>query len=388
MKKITIGMFTDSFFPMLDGVAMVIDNYAKRLSKYANVIVFCPNYKGKETNDKVYNYKVVRCMSAKVPFIDYNLPTPKLDLKFEKKINKYHLDIIHIHSPFTIGKLGVEYARKNNIPVVGTMHSQYKQDFQRAVRSEKLASLMTKEIIKVYNNCDKCFTVNEEVGRIYYEEYGCTNKPEIIRNATDMILSTENNDYINKLYNINNNENVFLFVGRINALKNIFFIVDALKVLKEKNINYKMLFVGTGQDEENLKEYIIQNDLEDNIIMCGKVNDREELRKYYKRATLFLFPSMYDTNSLVQIEAASQKTPGVFLKDSATASSIENNITGFLAEDNPNDYAERIIKAINNKELYQKVSENAYEKIYITWDEVVDTLLNKYQELVKEKEFE
>ena len=83
MKKITIGMFTDSFFPMVDGVAMVVDNYAKRLEKIANVIVFCPNYTDKEVDDSKYNYKVVRCFSAKIPFIDYNLPTPKLDLKFK-----------------------------------------------------------------------------------------------------------------------------------------------------------------------------------------------------------------------------------------------------------------------------------------------------------------
>ena len=43
-KKITIGLFGDSFFPMADGVIMVMDNYARRLCKYANVIVFVPEY--------------------------------------------------------------------------------------------------------------------------------------------------------------------------------------------------------------------------------------------------------------------------------------------------------------------------------------------------------
>ena len=43
--KITIGLFIDTYFPMVDGVAVVIDNYAKRLAKFANVIVFVPKYK-------------------------------------------------------------------------------------------------------------------------------------------------------------------------------------------------------------------------------------------------------------------------------------------------------------------------------------------------------
>ena len=41
-NKLTIGIFNDSFYPMNDGVCMVVDNYARRLVKYANVIVFVP----------------------------------------------------------------------------------------------------------------------------------------------------------------------------------------------------------------------------------------------------------------------------------------------------------------------------------------------------------
>ena len=84
MKKLTIGLFNDSFYPMADGVIMVVDNYARRLSEYANVIVFVPKYTNKEYDDSVFPYKVVRCNSLKVPFLDYSLPIPKLDRKFQK----------------------------------------------------------------------------------------------------------------------------------------------------------------------------------------------------------------------------------------------------------------------------------------------------------------
>ena len=41
-KKITIGLFIDVFYPMVDGVVVVVDNYAKQLSQKANVFVFAP----------------------------------------------------------------------------------------------------------------------------------------------------------------------------------------------------------------------------------------------------------------------------------------------------------------------------------------------------------
>ena len=69
-NKITIGIFSDSFYPMTDGVVMVVDNYARRLAKYANVIVFAPSYFGNKYDDNVFPYKVVRCNSLKVFFLD------------------------------------------------------------------------------------------------------------------------------------------------------------------------------------------------------------------------------------------------------------------------------------------------------------------------------
>ena len=83
MKKLTIGIFNDSFFPMTDGVIMVIDNYARRLSKYANVVVFVPEYK-EAYDDSRFNYKVVRCKSIKTPLYVYAVPTPGLDKGFKE----------------------------------------------------------------------------------------------------------------------------------------------------------------------------------------------------------------------------------------------------------------------------------------------------------------
>ncbi len=335
-NKLTVGMFVDVFFPLIDGVAMVVDNYAKRLSKYCNVIVFCPRYLGKEYDDSVFPYQVVRCRSLKVPFIDYSLPMPKMDYNFQNKLKEYNLDIVHIHSPFTIGEAGVKYAKKNHIPIVGTMHSQFKQDFKRAVKTDLLADVLTKKIIRVYNKCDVCWTVNREVARIYHEEYGYKKMPSIIPNATEMYPVKDYQkacEYINSKYGIKD-EAVFLFVGRINALKNIYFIVESLKKVHElkPDLKYRMLFVGTGQDEDELQKLIKKYKLSKDITLCGRICDREILANYYARSDLLLFPSLYDTSSLVQIEAASQKTPTLFIEGAATNATATNNVNGFIAK--------------------------------------------------------
>lgn len=386
-NKITIGLFIDTFFPMIDGVTMVVDNYAKRLTKYANVIVFAPEYPKAQYDDSKFLYKVVRCKSVKMPIIDYSLPMPKIDKEFMHELNNTKLDIVHIHSPFTIGKIGVEYAKKNNVPAIATMHSQYKKDFLRAVKFEPLVNFLTKVIIRQYNECDECWAVNSEIAKIYYEEYKYKKLPKVMENATDMKL-VENMEQakklINEKYNISPDEKVFLFVGRINNLKNVFLIANSLKILKEKyNPKFKMLFVGSGQDEDELKSIIDKNNMNQDIIMCGKISNRELLANIYARADLFLFPSLYDASSIVQIEAASQKTQTLFVKGAATTATITENVNGFISQNNEENFAEKINEIINNKALYNSVCENVYKDIYINWDSQVSKVFDSYMEIIR-----
>lgn len=390
-EKINVGLFIDTYYPMVDGVITVVDNYARKLIKYANVTVFAPEFPGKPFDDSKLPYKVVRCAAFKFPIIDYGLPAPKLDSIFKKQLEESNLDIVHIHSPFMVGKAGIKYAKEHNIPVIATMHSQFKQDLKRAVKSEKFATMLNNTIMNTLNKCDECWAVNSEVARIFYEDYGYKTMPRVMNNATEMQLldsSAEAHDLINKMHNISPDEKVFLFVGRINILKNIFFIVDALKKIKETNpdFKFKMLFVGSGQDEDQLKERIKKDNMENEIILCGRATDKKLLASYFNRADLFLFPSLYDASSIVQIEAASQKTPTVFIKGAATTATVTDNVNGFLSENNVEAYANKIIEVLNNKELYNKVCENAYKDLYKSWDDAIKEVFELYKKFIQEKQ--
>lgn len=382
--KMRIGLFIDTFYPMIDGVVTVVDNYARILSKKCDVIVFAPNT-GKYDDSKL-PYKVVRCKSIKVPKLDYSLPLPKVDRKFIKKLEEYNLDIVHIHSPATIGMLGAEYARKKNIALFGTIHSQFYKDFYRATKSKLLSKKLTKRTMNLFSKCDVCYTVNEGMKSVVTNEYHFKKELKLARNATDWKLVEDIDKSKNKikdLYNIDD-ENIFLFVGRINKLKNIFLIVDALNYIKDK-INFKMLFVGDGQDKLELKKRIKEYHLEDRIILCGKCSNRDLLRDYYASSDLFLFPSLYDASSVVQVEAASQMCPGLFINGSATSSSIIDKHNGYLSDNDYKSYGNKIIDIISNKKELNSVRKNVYKEIYCTWDSEVEKVYEEYLRLLNKK---
>ena len=384
-KKLNIGLFIDTFYPMIDGVITVVDNYARRLVKRANVTVFTVASRDKKYKDN-FPYKVVRCNILELPGLDYDLGLPGIDAKFQKELKDSKLDIVHIHSPFTLGKVGVSYAKKHKIPCVATNHSQFKKDFFKATKSPALTDLMLKNIIGVFNKCDENWSVNSEVANVY-DEYGLKEHAKVVNNATDLKLLNEPK-FLQELkdkHHIKDDEKVLLFVGRMCELKNIFFILDTLEILKSKNFKFKMFYIGSGQDEEKLKEQIVAKNLSDSVFMLGRVSDRKKLAGYYNIANLFLFPSMYDCSSLVQIEAASQKTPTLFLKNSVTSDGITDNVNGYMANNSVEEYADRIIEIFNNEKLYNKVCENCYETVYVNWDKKVEMVYDSYLKLIEQK---
>ena len=163
--------------------------------------------------------------------------------------------------------------------------------------------------------------------------------------------------------------------------------VPAGQALAVDRDEFSKLVTKSIEENENIevirKEFF--GSLENDAIMCGKVTDREELANYYSRADLFLFPSVYDASSIVQIEAASQSTPAVFLKNTATAATVTDNVNGFLSDYTVGAYSDKIIEVMNDKELYNKVSKNAYLDLYKTWKQMVDKAYELYKEFINKK---
>lgn len=381
MKK--VGLFIDTWYPMVDGVIKVVDNYARRLIQYCDVVVFCPETRGyKIEDDAALPYEVVRCSSIPLIGNDYDIPTPALDPIFEARILRSGIDLVHIHSPFTLGLSGVLYAKIRHLPVVATLHSQYRQDFEKPLKIKGAVDLAMGGVMRVFNACDECWAVNAGIKELYENEYGLTAPCKVRLNATDHVPVADPAKaaaIVNETYGIPADATVFLFVGRINFIKNIDFTVRALARAKEMGLkNFRMLFVGRGQDEEKLAALVKECGLSNDVVLCGLVSDREMLQNLYSRAKLFLFPSLYDANSLVQIEAACQGTPTVFLEGAKTAATVTPGVNAYVSQPGEENYARMILDILSDPAGYERVSAAARSDLYLNWDDVVKEVYADY----------
>ena len=382
-----IGIFIDTYFPMVDGVIIVVDNYARQLSKTDDVTVFCPAVDKKVKLD--LPYKVVRCNCIPLIGTDYKIPTPTFSPEFRRALKNSDLDIVHIHSPFFIGKAGLKYAKKHNIPAVATIHSQYDKDVLKAVRNSKpLFNIEWKSIMKVFNSVDKCFAVNAKIGERFIGELGLKKDCSVLRNASSIKPVSDKKaayNLVNDTFHIKEGQIVYLFVGRIDLIKNLKFTIDALSIVKRAGIDFRMMFVGDGHDKDKLAAYAKEKGIEENVIFTGRVRDVDLLAAIYARAKLMLFPSLYDANSLVQLEAAGQSTPTVFLREAITASTTIDGVNAFHADDSVQAFADKIIEIEKDDALYEKVSEGAKRDLYLTWAEAVKEVKKEYETIISSK---
>ena len=384
-KRLKIGLFIDNFYPAIDGVVIAVDNIARELSENNDVVVVAP-YMGDNSKDLDHHYTIKRVGSIPMPVGEYRIVTHKFGFSNSfKELVKENFDIIHIHSPFNIGKLGLKVAKELNIPCICTVHTRFDYEIKRFTKNEYIVKLIMKGLMNVFNACDKCIVVNEFLEEELHE-FGYKKKSITIYNGTDLVPIKDKEKaiaFVNKLHNFKKDEIVLLFVGRLIDIKNIFFIADVLKKLKEDNFKFKMVFVGTGPDENKLKRIISNYKLNDVVYFTGKVTDRNYLSALYLRSNLLLFPSLMDTSSLVRIEAAVNETPGLFITDSLVGKMIKDDYNGFNSKMDVNTYEKRIIEVISDKKLLTKVSENAKKTLGISWKEVSNQIYKLYLKTLK-----
>ena len=374
----------DCFYPNIDGPINVMVNIAQiaNENKWADVEILVPKY---PKQYDVLGVKVHRCKSAKSTE-GYRMSLPWFDRKIKKLIKNGGFDAIHVHSPFTLGKYVIKLAKKYNIPVCITVHTNYKSDFERKTKSKTIRKLLMNYIIKPINKCDYVMSVSNGAGQMV-KDFGCTHKKiHIIRNGTDMkpVQNIELCDEIVKKYNLEN-KFVFLSVGRVVENKNNQFSLRVLQMLKQHTSDFVFLIVGDGPYLENLKQLVKQYGLQDNVIFTGKIMDRQYLSCIYCCSDLFLFPSEIDTCGIVALEAAVNSLPSVMLENTCPSELIISGKNGLSLAKDEKVWATEIQNIMQNKQILKQMKKDVALSLYIPWEKIVKEYVDFYKNMINKQ---
>jgi glycosyltransferase involved in cell wall biosynthesis len=377
--------FNDSYFPIMDGVGMTAHNYAYWMNlKHGSSSLVAPSVK--DYKDRV-DYKVIRFKSVLLPGMNpYRVGLPMVDFKFKKKLSKNNFDILHAHCPFISGQLALKLSKKLDVPLVATFHTKYRDDFKKALTAEMFVDFMMVMTIDFYNSADVVWVPNRATGETL-KEYGFKGEFDIMPNGTDFLIP-EKGKYLKYRHkglediNASDDDFILLFVGQHRWEKNIRIIIDALKILKEKKVKFKMVFAGEGYAAKEMKTMVRQHGLADNVVFTGVITERAKMKHLFACADLFVFPSVYDNSPLVMQEAAAFDVPSIVVRNTSSAEVIVEDVNGFLIDNSAASLAEKIRELKSNPKMIRRAGEGARKSIYRHWESIVDEVNIKYEDIL------
>jgi D-inositol-3-phosphate glycosyltransferase len=182
---------------------------------------------------------------------------------------------------------------------------------------------------------------------------------------------------------------ILLFVGRIEPLKAVDSILQAMQFARRKNPNRlqhtRLIIIGGNPDNpsdselQHLQQYAQELGIDDLTAFVG-AKDQTELRTYYAAALAVIMPSEYESFGMVALEAMASGTPVIASHIGGLAYLVKNGETGFLVPvREPQQLADRILTLLENpaigKEMGVKAATVAQN---YSWSTIADQLLHVF----------
>jgi len=382
-RKLRVVLFSDNFFPMIDGVVRTVDAYARHLlANGYQPLVIAPNYK---TPVEQLPYEVLHVPSLRLPKQEYALGLFPFTKAIKQALSYDGPQIFHTHAPFFIAHNALRHARANNIPIVTTFHSKYYEDFYENTHSKALSRWGVTHIVRFYRRVDEVWTVSRKTATTL-RHYGYRGEATVMPNGSDFEVPENLELYRRQAIEylkIEPDEHVLLFVGHLIWQKNLKFIFATLAQLDQMDFPYHMVFIGEGGHEKMVKKYAASLNLKGRVTFGGVIKDRQLLAGIYAAGQLHYFPSVYDNAPLVIREAAALGLPSLLVRGSHCAEIITDNVSGFTEREDDVRMAARIVDIFNHPERLTAVGETAKATIPMRWDAIVAQALERYEAIVR-----
>ena len=376
-----IGVFTDSYKPYVGGVVRSIEIFTEELKQLGHeVYIFAPNYPGIPEEKDVFRFP-----SIPSTYKGFYLGLP-FSTRLEEFLKSHPLDIIHVHSPFILGRLGARVAKRLGIPLVFTYHTLYDQYTHYVPFVKDLSKEITRKVtVNFCNRCDLVITPTEIICT-HIKGMGVKSNIRWLPTGIDLKEFSEiDRTWLKKKLGLDPREPVLLFVGRAAKEKNIPFVIDVFAKVLEQYSKASLVIVGEGPETPYLKEYVKELAVSERVFFTGKIS-RMELVNAYGGADLFVFSSATETQGIVIAEAKAAGLPVVAVNAFGVSNMVSDGEDGYLLTMDRRAFIEQIMNLLKDEELRQCLAKRAVENAKQFSSRLcAQKLVQYYQELLHTK---
>lgn len=382
-----IGLFTDTYRPSINGIVFVVESLKKHLEAQGHeVFIFCPGSSMRPSQTSAMldeDEHVIRFPSVKGAFYDDYDTSLFFPPRVLSRVKELDLDVIHIFTPGQVGMMGVYASYKTGTPIVAQHCTDLREYVEHYRDSLLLPGLLTivalipfamkingkdiKELMRmyrprrgrvqwnidiveniltlVYSKCDAVIALSRK-SKAQLESWQKNEdyKYEItlMPNGVDRIkLPTDKQlQEFRERFGIDKKDEVFGFVGRLGAEKNLAMLIPTLEKVIATRPRARLLFVGDFEFKEALEQMAQDSACPDRITFTGAL-PRESLGVVYAAMDVFVFPSLTDTQGWVINEAALAGLP-IVLIDQEVSEVVSDGESGRYVEDSSESMAEAV----------------------------------------------
>jgi len=291
--------------------------------------------------------------------------------KLNKAIRFFQPDILHAHYASSYGLLGrLSGFHPFVISVWGT-----------DVMKFPLHNVINKYILtKNLEHADLIFATSN-VLKYHCEKY-TTKTTEVIPFGIDLNKFS----FTDK---IPKNEIIIGCVKSLEPIYRIDLLIDAFALIHKqiKNITVKLLIIGGGSLDKELKSKVNELGLQHSVEFTGKIPNNE-VPSFYKNMDIFCNLSTYESFGVSIIEAMACGVPVIATPTDGAKEIIVNNDLGLIVNSwDKTEIANTMKKLIEDDILRKQISQNAYKYVEINfdWKNSVFTMIEKYNSLIKKK---
>lgn len=331
-----VGIFTDTYFPQVNGVATSTATLKKNLEVLGHeVYVFTTtNPLAEQNEERTYRVPSISIVSDHRLAMFYRR-------RLAAEIKSLNLDVIHTHTEFSLGIFGRLIANKFKIPLVHTYHTIY-EDYTHYIIKSKRFNAVSKEIArkiskKFCNTSDKLIVPTHKVKDLL-TAYGVIKEMSVIPTGIalhrfDTQQVDQNQDQaLRKQLGIKENEKIILYIGRVAKEKNIQELLVHLQPYMKEKTDVKFVLVGAGPEKSNLEALVKQYGMEAHVVFVGEV-PWEHVMDYYRIGDVFVSASQSETQGITYIEALASGLPVVAKADPCLEGVVENAVNGYTFDD-------------------------------------------------------
>ena len=356
-----IGFFSETYSPDLNGVITSIKTFRGELERMGHkVYVFAPGTElfsipgSKPKRERgvyrfnSFSYPLYRSIRVAIPF-NWNI---------RREIPRLKLDLVHSHTPFSMGLFAEGVARAQKIPHVHTYHTLYpeyakfyfpgfKKWNERA--AERLSALFC-------NNVDEIISPSDGI-KAKLKSYGITTPITTVPTGINRLFfeTKDREGKIRRKYGIPAEAPLAITVARLGKEKSIDYLLRSFQQLLRYQPEAYYLIVGDGPARLSLETLARELGIIERTVFTGLIKKREDVVKAYATADVFLFASKTDTQCLTLLEAAATGLPLVARYDKPLETALTHEVNGFFVRESESKFAFKVHKLLGDAKLRRRM---------------------------------